>query len=191
MDTSKHTPAYIIFHYLFEVYIPQHFLYSDEYITQFGLPTSGDALVDRNLAESMVLTQRSIADIAVLLSEGAKITLKDPTKSELIYKTIIQHLQDWEVKTRRSLITDPPPIEDLEQLNDLAQEIRPLADAYMVTDVPESKLGLSLAKLGLGLTKPVTERAKIKVDLETVSDVSTGDKMLDFISKEIYARGQQ
>lgn len=183
-----HNPAYVIFHYYFEVYIPQHYLYTDAYIQKFGLPTSGDMNIDRSLAESSVLSMQTIGELAELYADGASITFKDPSDSVVVYKVINAHLNDWHEKVRKSIMGVNPPLEDLNKLNDLALELAPLASVYTKQEPNPSMLANQLETLGAGLGslgKPVISKPNPSGEKKEYSE-SPGTKVLDFITKSVY-----
>lgn len=129
--SEKHTAAYRIFHYYYKCYMAQHHLYSDDYMKAFGIPTSGDRDVDRNLAASKTLCQLTIADMANHLDNGANLTLEEPSKSVEIYNTVREHLLDWKRTLDQAIGEMDAPIDDLRKLDNLATEVYKVARGYM------------------------------------------------------------
>lgn len=130
MTKKEHTSAYKIFHYYYQCQIPQHYLYSQEYMEVFGLPTTGQSDVDRELSQSMVPAQLTIAQMAEYLDEGASIVLIDPYEAATIYGIVNDHLENWRVHTVGFGGLEVP-MEDLRKLDALAKEVFKVGRAYL------------------------------------------------------------
>lgn len=132
MGNKEKSAAYKIFHYYYKAYMPQHFLYSDEYLDQFGLATSGDRETDKVLLNSPVLCQLTIAKMAMKTDQGADISLINPRDGADIYRILKQHLTDWNIAVSNDLFCpNDPPIEDLQILDDFAAKIYMQARFYL------------------------------------------------------------
>jgi len=134
MQQSKHSAAHRIFHYLYKCYIPQHHLYSRDYLDTFGIPTTGDREVDKQLANSPTLCQLSIADMAEHFANGANMSLENPRVSVEIYETVREHLVNWQRIVQDPLDTTEPPLDDLRKLDEFAGEVYKIARGYMEKD---------------------------------------------------------
>lgn len=164
-EKMDHTPAYKIFHYYYQCQIPQHFLYSQEFVATFGLPTTGKTDIDRELSQSMVPAQLTIAEMAEALDDGANIVLTDPHEAVTIYNTIYAHLEQWRVHATEGLGGLEPPIDDLRKLDALASQVHKVGRAYMPKPTHGSSLLQNLERLegrrkttrrpGLPAQKPV------------------------------------
>lgn len=146
--TKKHTAAFRIFHYYYRCYIPQSQLYSREFLQQFGVPTTGDKKIDREMANSSTLAQLTIAQIANHFDDGATITLEDPRKSVEIYETIREHLVLCRETAQNPAGGEVPPMEDLRKLDNLAGEVYKIARGYMSQATEDSRLFSRLNQLG-------------------------------------------
>lgn len=144
---AEHSAAYKIFHYYYHCLIPQHHLYSQDFISTFGLPTSENREIDRELATSEVLTQVTIAEMSQHLANGANMTLEEPRKSVEVYRILREHLLDWKRKTEDPLDTTEPPVEDLRDLDALAVEVYKIAKGFMQTDDGGSRFFRSLQNM--------------------------------------------
>lgn len=150
---KEKTPAFKIFHFFYEVIIPQHHLYSNDYLKEFGIPTSGDSAVDKEMANSPTYARKTIAQLAELVSEGASITLSNPEDSVQIYETIQAHLKQWNDKISRSPVDIKPPLEDLRLLDELAGLVFQVARRYMKESVPEGYFEKLSRRNSLGMNK--------------------------------------
>ena len=147
-EKKEHTAAYRIFHYYYKAYIPQHALYSQDFLETFGVPVSGDRQVDRELANTKTLAQLTIAEMAEKLDEGVPVTLEDPKKSVEIYKTLREHLNNWFTTVSNPVGSNAPPVEDLRRLDNLAGEVYKIARHYMKEAPSDSSLFRRLDQLG-------------------------------------------
>ena len=147
MSNEEHTAAYKIFHYYFFLYIPQHFLYNAEIAKEYGTPTSGDKDIDRALANSQMLCQLTIAEMAEKLDQGASMTLQYPEKSAVIYEILRQHLVDWDNHVRLNIGDVDAPLDDLYMLDRLADEIYKIARHYIKTLKPINRLVSNIENL--------------------------------------------
>lgn len=123
--------AYRIFFIYYKCYVPQHFLHSQEFIDRFGMPTSEDRDIDRELAFSPVLARLTTSEMADCLDQGGSITLYDNTQSVEIYELITAHIANWNQKVQYNEVGREPPIEDLRKLDALASELYKVARGYI------------------------------------------------------------
>lgn len=128
---GKKTAAYKIWHYPFLVHISQMHLVSTEFLTQGGSPTSGNAQIDRNMANEKMQAQFTIAALTMLHDEGTTFSLVEPADSARIYLIIREHLNDWMTSVQNSPNMIEIPIDDLRKLEALAKEIYVWARHYM------------------------------------------------------------
>lgn len=147
-NTSEHSPAFKIFHYYYKVYIPQSHLYSRDYIQQFGIPTSGNKAIDREMANSKTLAQLTIAQMADHFSNGANMILQESSKSVEIYGIIRDHLLKCKQQAENPVGGEPPPMDDLRKLDELATELYKIAKGYMNEAPEDSNLFRRLDSLG-------------------------------------------
>lgn len=140
IDRKNHTAAYKIFHYYFRCYIPQNHLYSNDYLRDFGIPTTGNKAIDQAMGASKTLVQVTIMEMAEHLDNGANITLENNAKSVEIYNIIKDHLAEWQRQVKNNLIITSAPIEDLRKLDNLATEVYKIAKGYMKNAPSQSGL---------------------------------------------------
>lgn len=156
---DRNTPIWKIFHNYYEITMPQHHLYSQEYIETFGIPTSGDVNVDREMGNSPINARRTIAQIADLLSEGADITINKPDLSSEIYQCIRDYLREWQVRVNSSPVAIDVPLEDLQKLEFLAESLLPMVKE---TQVFVEKVSAFDAIGGIGFNKPTIQLTDTK-----------------------------
>lgn len=190
-DVSRHTAAFKIHHYRFIVRIAQFHLYSQEQLSHTWRVTSGNAEVDRALAEQQVAAQLTIAEMAEHHANGATMTLETPEDSMKIYDIIHQHLMDWMRALETHAVPPNAPLEDLRKLDALASDIYQIARYYWRKTAYHGKLTSFLDKLSQ------TAGGRVKRHRQTPSTASenttpTGQHtpMSDAIAKIATARGR-
>lgn len=139
--------AYKLFHRYFKCYMPQFHLYSEEYIEKVGIPTSGDRVIDRELANAPVLCQLTAAEMATHLANGANLTLENPKDSVVLYQLVSEHLTNWQHIVNDPLDHTEPPLEDLKKFDELASELYKTARVYLNEDQLGNRLFKGLAAL--------------------------------------------
>jgi len=144
---EEQTAAYRIFHWYYLAFIPQYALYSADYLKNFGVPTTQNREIDRELAKALTKVQLTISEMAEHLDNGVNIQLEDPQKSVEIYKTVREHLIDWDHLVRDAIGDVDPPMEDLRKLDALAAELYKIAKGYMQIAPSDTKLFQTIDKL--------------------------------------------
>lgn len=146
-DPSKHTAAYKICHYRFIVRIAQMHLISQQALDNTWRVTSGNAAVDRAMAEELVQAQLTIAEMAEHHANGATMSLVNPEDSTRIYGIIHEHLMDWMRQLQTSVTVSNAPLEDLRRLDALAGDVYLIARYYWQKTPYHGKLTDFLQKL--------------------------------------------
>lgn len=183
MIQEAHSPAFKLFNYYYECTIPQNHLYDQDYVSQFGIPTSGDADIDREMARSRVTVRLTIAQMATHLENGAPICLIDQKKSVEIYETIIAHLNNWKRKVTQSPGAIEVPTKDLEELDALAGEVYKIAKGYMEMEITDNPFAQLMARAGYSNPK----RQEVIAEEESkLADQHT--PISDTISRDVFSR---
>lgn len=185
MIQESNTPAFRIFNYYYECTIPQNHLYDADYVKTFGMPTSGDPEVDREMARSRVPVNLTIAQMATHLDNGAAITLINQEKSVEIYETIVEHLNDWKKKVSQSLTMSEVPSKDLEELDALAAEVYKIARGYMEKNIHDDPFARLVTRQGY--SNPKRQEA---LPEEETSLPEQHSRISDSINKDTFKRGR-
>ena len=127
---DKYSAAYLIFHHFYECLIPQFHLFSEEEIKMFGIPATGDPIIDKGNANRLSSARLTISQMAEIYSQGSSIVLQKPEESLEICEIIFQHLTDWMNHSQKGLGGLNPPIEELKQLEHLARDLESKAMHY-------------------------------------------------------------
>lgn len=130
------TPAFKVFHSKFLCLMSQMHLVSSEYLEQGGWPTSGDAKIDRTMAEQKIQVQLTIAAMAMYHADGVPFQIYNPPDSARIYQYLYDHLSDWKQQIQMNPGTVDAPIEDLRKFDALAAEVYRYARFYLRDTMP-------------------------------------------------------
>lgn len=134
---SEQTAAYKLYHYPYLWLFPANAGYNANHTEFFGMHTSGDADVD--LARSSMPSEQYITtDIAAELhSKGVALSISNPQDAVVVYKLIVEHLEDWlkYLETVRGFSRKRTvPLKGLKEYNDLATILVPVARRFGLVD---------------------------------------------------------
>ena len=184
-DRSKHSAAYKIFHYEWHASVPKMFLYSEEYMRISGTVIS-DASYDAIQPRQMVEGRYTIAQLAVLLDEGATIQITNPEDTKAIYDIVADHLEDWSKRVTIGSAFDlkSVPHQDMMQMSQLADHLLGFAKRYVTHERPRNSLVRRLEQIrgraGLNTGRryrdpdaptPETEKPKLREHSEFVDNI--------------------
>lgn len=120
-QNRQEDPSHVkIFKYPFRVRIPQRELYGELDRSVFGIPTTGDHNVDRQLAEELTPVTMTIADLVTLWDRDVNFTFDSVDDIARMYGYINEHLRCWERAIREKIWMKEPPMEDLHKLDRFA-----------------------------------------------------------------------
>lgn len=162
MPKNPKNAAFLIFHRLFDVEIPEIFFHQQD---EDGIITrhfSGDNEEDDVYLRSSRHVKLPISDIAERIDVGVPVTLVYPKDSVSIYKLVQEHLQDWQWILSNSLNGKAPPRDDLMKLDQLAQIVHGISLRYNDGETPTPGFA-ALAKRMSGnapLAKPIMSIAR-------------------------------
>lgn len=121
LQTGQEDPTHVkIFKYPFRVFVPQRELYDDLDREVFGVPTTGDVNLDRQLADELTPVTMTIADLVKLWERDVNFTFGSVDDIARMYGYINEHLRAWERAIREKIWMKEPPMEDLYTLDRFA-----------------------------------------------------------------------
>jgi len=128
---KPYTAAYRLFHFKYEMRIPQIFMYGTEYLEKNGYHVSGDGALDQlRLMEPSVMRQTP-AGLAMLHDEGAPIDFVNERDAVEVYEDIQEHLHDWErIAVGGIHPDDAPSIEEFRQFEAVAMVLYSTSKFY-------------------------------------------------------------
>lgn len=144
---DKRTTAWYIFFKKFRCQLPNIDTYSKDYVRNFGMPSSGDLAIDRQLANEIVDRLLSIAEIAEYHSSGTNIRVVHYEDTKEIYERITDHLNFWKKEMEDSYHPVTVPMEDLIKLDKLAAAVHPHAKYQFTTEIVESIMSRKMSNM--------------------------------------------
>lgn len=141
-DPKKHTAAYKLYHYTYDVKLPAMYIYSENYVRIAGKVVTGEKEIDDYAPREMIGSRLTPAQMADFIDEGAPIEIQSPQDALTIYEHIYQHLQNW----ADTLKSDDPfahtkvPMDDLRKFSQLADRLYPNAARFFKITFQTSKL---------------------------------------------------
>lgn len=130
--------SYFIWEPLFRVRVPQLQTTSAEYLRHFGTPTTGDASIDRDLANQLIDTAIPIIKMVEYYKKGIPVYIVKTADTKTIYEYIENHLLAWKRKLEVGVNIANAPIDDLIVLDKFANSIYEHAKYHFSPDVVES-----------------------------------------------------
>lgn len=109
----KPTVAWQLFNTPFLCEIPEHFFHTVDMIKVYGVRSSGDKTLDRELMMAWRASYMTIVQMAVYFNEGAPVKLKQITDAPRISDLIERHLTNWLTVVTETYLCSNVPLEDL------------------------------------------------------------------------------
>lgn len=142
-------PAWFkIFYYTFNVKIEQAHLYSEEEISTYGVPSSGDPALDRELALERMWVPAVLDQVVEWHRQGLRLEFASVQDMVEVYEIIQQHLSDW----RDELASDwprQPNVDDLKALEALAEDVYKRVRGDIGVRESQQDVGVRLLHLGV------------------------------------------
>lgn len=108
---------------LYLVSIPELYLYDEETIRNRGIPTTGDATLDKEMYGRYVTVYKTINKIFELFRSGVSVKVVNYDDTEKIYNAIQRHLVAWVNFIQNGLYLHNAPFEDLLELDRFASVV--------------------------------------------------------------------
>lgn len=115
--------AWRLFHLQYKVSFPVTFLTSSVYDEKVGYVGTGDKDLDGLRRNAMTTTYRVGAGITMLFNMGCPILVDGPTNESLLYNDLRQHLFDWRAAVYDNIHHSLVPLDDLQQMEYLAEAL--------------------------------------------------------------------
>lgn len=200
---DQRTTAYYLFTPRFSVKVPPMALRTLEDIKQFGTFSTGDAVIDRELAKNDVQCMLNIAEMEEVYRKGHPLKIVNYNDTKRIYDYIQAHLQFFKDFVMHS--ENRPPeydklCEDLINLDKFAAANYIHARHFFTTDEVHSLFGRHLAarRASLGITRvggirrsvpDVSKGVKPGMPKEPVDKTPTRISMEQLFNKEMDMNG--
>lgn len=175
---EKDHPAYKIFNWLFQIFVPQAFTVDLEQASRFGTPTTGDRQYDAELANEFTRVMWPISTMAVKSNDGCVIRLAKLEDAQKIHALVMEYLECWadEIELELNYLTKDEVAgnerfqkreADMLILEQFADVIYPVARSNMPKALRSNSLGDRLRALG--------SRINVNRDLATQEPVAAID----------------
>lgn len=142
IDTTK-----ALWDILYKVRLPYLQTTSVEYLKQFGVPTSGNKEIDKEMASQLITTYLPIVELVKHFKNGVQIRLVDHMDPKRIYDAISDHLENWKSQLTFGINIGEAPIDDLVDMDKFAHSVYEHAKYHMVDADDGSPLSKSLSRL--------------------------------------------
>lgn len=188
--SERDHPAFKIFNWLFEIFVPQAFTIDLAVADQFGTPTTGDRAYDGELARENTRVMWPISKMAMKANDGCPIVLAKPADATKIHGLIMEYLEVWaeDMELELNYLTpeevkgNPKYIQrekDMELLEAFAEIVHPVAKSQIPVAMRANSLGARLRALGSRITDnrdKTTHSPTVAVDAPTAlsANVSGG-----------------
>lgn len=153
-----------IWDYLYYVRVPYLATMSVEYLREYGMPSSGDANIDKEQANQLLSTYLPIAKLVEYHKEGVPVRVINRDDVKKIYDAISDHLNAWKEQLTQGLNIGDAPIEDLLSMDRFANDIYGHVKYDLINRETESNFVKAISKFGFfgkknSLVKSPTNRS--------------------------------
>ena len=146
VNTAVDTASYL-FDYLFKCRIPNLQTMSVEYISFFGMPTTGDQGIDKELADQWITTMIPISKMVDFHNQGISIKVVRYEDVKVIYNYISLHLQAWRKQIEHGINLGDAPIDDLIALDAFANTVYDHAKHQFTRTMADSILARHMSSI--------------------------------------------
>ena len=162
IQENKDTTHYI-WDITWRVRVPLMATTSEEYLRHFGMPSSGDPDIDRELNNQWIDTLIPISTMVDYHRRGIPVKVVKYDDAKLIYDYIEKHLQAWVQNLKHGLNIGNAPVEDLIAMNEFANTVYTHARAYYTESTVQSSFMRAIENLGM---TPMNDRFRSKAEIE-------------------------
>lgn len=129
-----------IFDYLFKCRIPNLQSMSVNYIKHFGMPTTGNSSIDKNLNSQLITTMLPISKMVEYFKDDVPVYIVSSADIKLIYEYISNHLHLWKKQLEIGLNLGDVPIDDLIAMDKFANVVYDHAKFQFTQEIVDSLL---------------------------------------------------
>lgn len=126
IDPNEDSRFYI-FDYVIECRFPHLATLSPDYISHFGMPTTGDQNIDRALSEEWIHSFQPIVKMVEFHKDGIPVRIIHRADVKFIYEAVTNHLTRWKERVERGINLGKVPYNDLVELDEFASTVYPEA----------------------------------------------------------------
>jgi hypothetical protein len=115
--------ATLIWERLFRCRFPHLQTLTEADIRTFGMPVTGNSIVDKSMANQWITTSICIAKMVEYHKDGVPIRVVNISDTKIIYEHITKHLQAWRLRLERGINIGDAPIDDLVAMDAFANSV--------------------------------------------------------------------
>lgn len=143
---DQRTTAWYLFNKRFQVRIPDQATRSLEEIKQFGVPTTGDPVIDREMSKDWGMRYLCIAEMEDIFNRGYDVKVLRYSETKVIYELISNHLLEFRrfFETVMNNRVPDETIEELIRLDKFAAAVYEPAKHLFTREIAQSILGRHL-----------------------------------------------
>ena len=168
-------PRYPIWGRLFMCKVPRIAHYSTKYLETYGLPTSGNRELDRDLIMQPDYVYITINDMIEHYNRNTTISIVKQNDTKVVYELCQNYTFDWADRLHKGVLAQNTPFEDLIRIDEFAAAVYEHAGhlygvQFARTFIPEGVLknAIDLQKMFDSVDKRIKDRNKEKEDHYTV-----------------------
>lgn len=161
-DPDK-SAAWKLFNYRFNCKVKQIHMTPNWVFTDYGVLSSGNADIDREIMDANVDYLLTAMDMAIIAGRGVNIIISDPADCVAIYEIVSQHLSDWVDALENNPHINRGPIEDLQKFDILATIVWQIAKHYVKVEVGTTHL---MQRLNSFYINPLGNRGAAKTNVQ-------------------------
>lgn len=168
-------PRYPIWGRLFQCRVPRIATYSTQYLEKFGLHTSGNQAVDRELAKAPVLVYITINDMVEYYHTSQRVSIVKQADVKLVYEICQDYTFNYAERLNKSVFSHDVPFADLIKIDEFAEAVYQFAGHEYGTEFARTFLPQNVMKDVVDLNKmfeaidnKVRNKGKVKEDHYTV-----------------------
>jgi hypothetical protein len=171
-------PRYPIWGRLFMCRVPRIAHYGTDYLEKYGLPSSGNRNVDRELILQPSLVYITINQMVDYYNESMTVAIVKQPDVKLIYEICQNYTFDWANRLHKSVFTHNVPFEDLIKIDEFAEAVYQFAgheygEDFARTFVPDNVMKdiIDLNKMFEAVDNRIKNKNKAKEDHYTVKNI--------------------
>lgn len=190
----KPTVAWQLFNTPFLCEIPEHFFHTVDMLKIYGMRSSGDRALDRELMLTWRPSYMTIVQMATFFNEGAPVRLKRISDAPVISDIVERHLNNWLIVVTETYLCNNVPVEDLMLLDQFYTSCAKISKA-VVDKKPVRDNILSKFSMGIFNNQGISIFAGMKGRLSHLRQQSsfnpatdTPETLSEKIAKAVFAR---
>lgn len=168
-------PRYPIWGRLFQCRVPRIATFSTFYLERYGLHTSGNEAVDRELARAPVFVYITINDMVEFYHTSQPISIVKQADVKMVYEICQDYTFNYAERIAKTVFTHDVPFADLIKIDEFAEAVYQYAGHEYGSDFARTFLPKNVMKEAVDLNKmfeaidnKVKNKGKIKEDHYTV-----------------------